>query len=111
VSPRARIAQEEIFGPVLSIIPFQDEAEAIRIANGTMYGLIAYVWTANLSTGLRMMKGIRSSLLVNATAPMGEGPGHAFSSEPAGQSGIGTESGLAGMESYLRRQLVWFNHA
>jgi len=111
VSPSARIAQEEIFGPVLSIIPFQDEAEAIRIANGTMYGLIAYVWTANLSTGLRMMKGIRSSLLVNATAPMGEGPGHAFSSEPAGQSGIGTESGLAGMESYLRRQLVWFNHA
>jgi acyl-CoA reductase-like NAD-dependent aldehyde dehydrogenase len=110
VSPSARIAQEEVFGPVLSVIPFEDEAEAIRIANGTMYGLIAYVWTANLSTGLRMMKGIRSSVLVNATAPVGEGPGHAFSSEPAGQSGLGAEGGLAGMEGYLRRQLAWFNH-
>lgn len=111
VPPTARIAQEEIFGPVLAVIPFQDEAEAIRIANSTMYGLIAYVWTANLSRGLRMAKGIRSSVLVNAAAPLGEGPGHAFSFEPAGQSGMGTEGGLAGMGSYLRRQLVWFNHA
>ncbi len=111
VPPAARIAQEEIFGPVLSVIPFQDEAEAIRIANDTIYGLIAYVWTANLSTGMKMAKGIRSSVLINAAAPTGEGPGHARSSEPAGQSGIGPEGGLAGMESYLRRQLVWFNHA
>lgn len=111
VSPNARIAQEEIFGPVLSVIPFDDEAEAIRLANGTPYGLIAYVWTANLSTSLRMAKGIRSAVVVNAAAPLGEGPGHAFSLEPTGQSGVGTESGLAGMESYLRRQLVWVNHA
>lgn len=111
VPPTARIAQEEIFGPVLSVIPFEDEAEAIRIANGTMYGLMAYVWTANLSTGMRMAKRIRSSVMVNAVVPMGEGPGNAFSHEPAGQSGIGAESGLAGIESYLRRQLVWFNHA
>lgn len=111
VSPTARIAQEEIFGPVLSVIPFEDEAEAIRIANGTMYGLMAYVWTANLSTGMRVAKGIRSSVFVNAAAPMGEGPGHAASCEPAGQSGVGTEGGLGGMESYLRRQLVWINHA
>jgi acyl-CoA reductase-like NAD-dependent aldehyde dehydrogenase len=111
VLPTARIAQEEIFGPVLSVSAFEDEAEALRIANGTIYGLIAYVWTANLSTAMRMAKGIRSSVLVNAVAPLGEGPGHAFSSEPTGQSGIGTEGGLAGMESYLRRQLVWINHA
>jgi acyl-CoA reductase-like NAD-dependent aldehyde dehydrogenase len=111
VLPSARIAQEEIFGPVLSVLPFEDETQAIRIANSTLYGLAAYVWTANLSTGMRMAKAIRSSVLVNATAPMGEGPGLAFSSEPAGQSGIGTEGGLAGMESYLRRQLVWINHA
>jgi acyl-CoA reductase-like NAD-dependent aldehyde dehydrogenase len=111
VSPNARIAQEEIFGPVLSLIPFEDEAEAIRIANGTRYGLSAYVWTANLSTGMRMAKAIRSTVFVNAAAPRGEGPGHAFSSEPAGQSGIGIEGGLAGMESYLRRQLIWINHA
>lgn len=111
VSPAARIAQEEIFGPVLSVITFEDEAEAIRIANDTMYGLIAYVWTASLATGMRMARGIRSSVLVNAAAPVGEGPGHASSFEPAGQSGIGTEGGMAGMESYLRRQLVWISHA
>jgi acyl-CoA reductase-like NAD-dependent aldehyde dehydrogenase len=110
VSPTARIAQQEIFGPVLSVIPFGDEGEAIRIANGTMYGLAAYVWTANLSTGMRMAKAIRSTVLVNAAAPTGEGPGHAGSVEPTGQSGVGPEGGLAGMESYLRRQLVWFNH-
>jgi acyl-CoA reductase-like NAD-dependent aldehyde dehydrogenase len=111
VSPSARIAQEEIFGPVLSVIPFDDEADAIRIANSTMYGLMAYVWTADLSTGMRMAKGVRSSIMVNAAAPKGEGAGFAASHEPTGQSGIGVEGGFAGMESYLRRQLVCINHA
>jgi acyl-CoA reductase-like NAD-dependent aldehyde dehydrogenase len=106
----ARIAQEEIFGPVLSVIPFEDEAEAIRIANGTVYGLTAYVWTASLATAMRMAKGIRSSLRVNAGAPTGEGPGWAASSEPTGQSGFGVEGGLAGMQSYMRRKRVWLNH-
>jgi acyl-CoA reductase-like NAD-dependent aldehyde dehydrogenase len=110
VSPTSRIAQEEIFGPVLSVIPFKDEAEAIRIANGTMYGLVAYVWSASLSTGMRMMKGIRSSIRINAAAPTGEGSGYAASYEPAGQSGVGTESGMKGIESYTRRQLVSFSH-
>jgi acyl-CoA reductase-like NAD-dependent aldehyde dehydrogenase len=111
VSPSARIAQEEIFGPVLSIIPFDDEVEAIRIANDTMYGLAAYVWTADLSTGMRLAKAIRSSVFINAVPPTGEGAGHAASWEPAGQSGVGTEGGMAGMETYLRRQLVSFAHA
>lgn len=111
VPPHARIAREEIFGPVLSVIAFEDEADAVRIANDTIYGLFAYVWTAGLSTAMRMAKGIRSSMLINATAPLGEGPGHAFSSEPARQSGMGAEGGLAGMESYLRRQSVWINHS
>ena len=111
VGPAAQIAQQEIFGPVLSTIAFDDEVEALRIANGTIYGLTATVWTTNLSTGLRMAKGIRSSVRINATAPQGEGAGHAAAYEPWGQSGIGTEGGLAGMESYLRRQLVTINHA
>lgn len=111
VSPRARIAQEEIFGPVLSIIPFRDEEEAVRIANGTVYGLMAYVWTADLSRAMRMVKEIHSSVRVNTVAPIGEGAGHAPSLEPHGHSGIGVEGGLAGLESYLRRQLVWITHA
>jgi acyl-CoA reductase-like NAD-dependent aldehyde dehydrogenase len=111
VSPDARIAQEEVFGPVLSAITFEDEAEAIRIANGTMYGLSAYVWTANLSTGMRMAKAVRSSVNVCSAAPKGEGPGLAYSSEPAGQSGVGVEGGLPGIESYMLRQTVVFNHA
>jgi acyl-CoA reductase-like NAD-dependent aldehyde dehydrogenase len=110
VSPSARIAREEIFGPVLSVISFQEEDEALRIANGTKYDLAAYVWTANLSRGMRMAKGIRSCVMVNEVAPIGEGAGHATPWEPAGQSGRGVEGGLAGMESYLRRQVVWFNH-
>lgn len=110
VTPTARIAREEVFGPVLAVIPFDDEAAAIRIANATIYGLAAYVWTARLSTGMRVAKAIRSSVWVNATLPAGEGAGHAASFEPAQQSGIGTEGGLAGMESYMRRQLIWINH-
>jgi acyl-CoA reductase-like NAD-dependent aldehyde dehydrogenase len=111
VSPASSLAREEIFGPVLAIIPFEDEAEAIRLANETRYGLAAYVWTAELARGMRMAKSIDCSVLINAAAPTGEGAGHAASSEPARQSGSGVESGLAGMESYLRRQLTWFNHA
>ncbi len=111
VPPDAPIAQEEIFGPVLSVMPFEHEAEALRIANGTVYGLGAYVWTANLSTGMRMAKGLRTTVRINAAAPTGEGAGFAYSSEPAGQSGFGPEGGLPGIESYMRRQLVWFNHS
>lgn len=111
VSPNAKIAQEEIFGPVLSVIPFDDEDHALRLANGTRYGLSAYVWTANLSTGMRVAKALRSLVLVNATAPAGEGAGHAASWEPSGLSGLGPEGGVVGMESYMRRQLIWFTHS
>jgi acyl-CoA reductase-like NAD-dependent aldehyde dehydrogenase len=110
VSPSARIAQEEIFGPVLAVTAFDNEEDAIRIANGTKYGLSAYVWTADLSRGMRMAKAIRSTVTINAVAPMGEGAGHMSSSEPFRESGIGAETGLAGMESYMRRHLICFNH-
>ena len=110
VSADARIAQEEVFGPVLVVIPFDDEVEALRIANDTMYGLAAYVWSSDLSRGFRVAKSLRSPVTVNSGAPTGEGAGHAAPWEPAGQSGIGTEGGLAGVHSYLRRQTLCFNH-
>jgi len=111
VAPESRLAQEEIFGPVLSVIPFDEEGEALRIANGTKYALAAYVWTAQLSRAMRMAKGIRSPVIINGAAPLGEGAGHAAAWEPAGQSGLGVEGGLAGVRSYMRRHLVCFNHA
>jgi len=111
VLPGARIAQEEIFGPVLSVTAFDDEAEAVRLANGTVYGLAATVWTTDLSRGMRMAKSIRAPIRINAAQPKGEGAGFAAASEPLQQSGIGTEFGLAGMESYMRRHRVWFSHA
>ncbi|PHZ84726.1 aldehyde dehydrogenase family protein [Paremcibacter congregatus] len=111
VSPGDRIVQEEIFGPVLSVMTFEDEDEAMRLANSTVYGLMAYVWTSQISTGLKLAKGIRSSVVVNACAGQSAGAGHAFSLEPFGQSGLGAEGGEACMENYLQRQSVWINHA
>ena len=111
VSPGARIAQEEIFGPVLSVIPFEDESDAARIANCTVFGLTAYVWTASLATAMTMARKIRSSVRINAVPPSGEGSGYAASSEPAGESGIGVEGGLDGMESYMRRQRIWVSYS
>ena len=58
-----RIAQEEIFGPVLTAIPFKDEAEAIKIANDTEYGLTAYVWTENSSKGMRVAKQLEAGMI------------------------------------------------
>jgi acyl-CoA reductase-like NAD-dependent aldehyde dehydrogenase len=64
-----------------------------------------------VSTAMRMAKRVRSSIVINAAAPTGERAGYAASYEPAHQSGFGVEGGLAGLESYLRRQLVILNHA
>lgn len=63
ITPDMTIAKEEIFGPVLGVIPFDTEEEALRIANGTDYGLAAGVWTANTSRALRMARDIRSGLV------------------------------------------------
>lgn len=111
VPQAARIAQEEIFGPVLSVMTFADEDEAIRIANNTNYALTSYLWTRDLSRALRVAKSIRSGVRVNAAPTTGEGAGFASSGEPNRQSGFGVESGVAGMESYLRRQTIAISHS
>lgn len=108
VDPSAAIAQEEIFGPVLSVTTFTTEAEAIRLANGTRYGLNAYVWTADLPTGMRMASSIRSTVSVRSGKSTGRGPGHAGTGEPFGDSGMGAEGGLVGLGSYMRHQSVGF---
>jgi acyl-CoA reductase-like NAD-dependent aldehyde dehydrogenase len=111
VPERSRLAQEEIFGPVLSVLGFQDTDDAIRLANSTCYGLSAYVWTSRAQTGFHVANEVHAGYtLVNAIPPRGEGPGMAISGEPYGLSGMGVEGGKAGVESYMRRHTVWFNH-
>ncbi|MDA8311587.1 MAG: aldehyde dehydrogenase family protein [Actinomycetota bacterium] len=63
VSPDDRVAREEIFGPVLSVIPFEDEADAVRIANDTVYGLSGSIWTNDVSRALRVARGVESGTL------------------------------------------------
>jgi acyl-CoA reductase-like NAD-dependent aldehyde dehydrogenase len=104
------IWREEVFGPVLSVLTFRDVDEAIRLANSTGYGLLAYVWSRDLPTGMKLADGIHSSVILSAAPPVGEGPGHGFASEPAGESGVGVEGGVAGLKSYLRRQTLWINY-
>lgn len=107
----SQIAQEEIFGPVVTVLPFATMEEAIGLANNTRYGLAAYVWSTRAATGFQMAKALQTSVtVVNADAVASAGPGFAFSGEPAGLSGVGVEGGIAGLEAYQRRQTIWFNH-
>jgi acyl-CoA reductase-like NAD-dependent aldehyde dehydrogenase len=98
------IAQEEIFGPVLSVIPFKDEEEALRVANETIYGLAAAVWTNNLNTALKMSKGLQAGTVwVNAYHSAG------LPNMPYGgykQSGIGRELGRHGLEEYMETKAI-----
>ncbi|MGZ4190724.1 MAG: aldehyde dehydrogenase family protein [Actinomycetota bacterium] len=104
VNPDMRIAQEEIFGPVLSVIPFKDIDDAIRIANNTMYGLAAAVWTRDLSTAHRMARGIRAGTVwVNNYG--GSDPGVSFGGYK--QSGFGRELGIHSIEMYTSTKSVW----
>ncbi|MEE6272920.1 NAD-dependent succinate-semialdehyde dehydrogenase [Georgenia wangjunii] len=99
----ARIHREEIFGPVVSVTTFDDEAEAVARANDTEYGLIAYAFTRDLDRGLRLaeelefgMLGLNSGVISNPAAPFGG----------VKASGVGREGGLEGIEEYLETTYV-----
>ncbi len=106
VDNTARIAREEIFGPVASVIPFDDEADAIKIANDSPYGLAAAVWTRDIFKAFRAVKKIRAGIVwVNHMQPTYvEAPWGGYK-----QSGFGRELGPWGMEEYLETKLVHVN--
>ena len=106
VDNSARIAREEIFGPVASVIPFEDEKDALRIANDTPFGLAAAVWSRDIYRALRMVKGIRAGIVwVNHMQPtFVEAPWGGFK-----QSGFGRELGLHGIDEYLEAKQVHIN--
>ena len=106
VAPDSEILHEEIFGPVLSIVTFTDEDDAVRIANDTEYGLIGYVYTTDLARGQRMierlqtgMMGLNLGVISNAAAPFGG----------VKQSGLGREGGFEGIDEYLETTYVATN--
>jgi succinate-semialdehyde dehydrogenase / glutarate-semialdehyde dehydrogenase len=103
VPPDADLVREEIFGPVAPIITFTDEAEALRIANDTEFGLASYVYTRDLDRSIRVsealefgMVGLNQGVVSNPAAPFG-GVKH---------SGFGREGGPEGIEEYLSVKYV-----
>lgn len=111
VLPEHRIAREEIFGPVLSVMTFRDEQEAIKMANGTIYGLSAILWTKDLGRAHRMTHAVRVGwMTVNATdRPSGGPPAGVLSVGGHKESGLGTEGGIEGMQEYTSKTAVqWF---
>jgi betaine-aldehyde dehydrogenase len=102
-----RLAREEIFGPVLVAIPWTDEADAIRMANDSHYGLAAYVWSHDIGKALRTAHAIESGW-VQVNQGLGQSPGHSYGGYK--QSGIGREFSLEGMlDGYTQGKNVTVN--
>ena len=99
------MAREEVFGPIAAVIPFEDEAEAVRLANDTMYGLSGSVWTQNGARALRLARAIETGVLsinsnnsVRVTTPFG-----GFK-----QSGYGRELGPHALDAYTEVKTIYY---
>ena len=102
----SRIAREEIFGPVVAVIPFKDEADALKIANDTPFGLAAAIWSRDIFKCMRMVKGLRAGIVwVNTMQPCYvEAPWGGYK-----QSGHGREMSLQGQDEFLETKQVHIN--
>jgi len=108
VNNQMRIAQEEVFGPVLSIIPFEDEEEAIEIANDVIFGLAAGIWTSSIRRAIELPKRIRAgSVWVNTYRAV------SFMAPFGGfkKSGLGRENGQETIQEYMQTKTVWISTA
>jgi aldehyde dehydrogenase (NAD+) len=108
VSAAQRLAQEEVFGPVQVVIPFDDEAEAIRVANGTAYGLVAGVWTKDGSRALRVARALKcGQVFVNN---YGAGGGIELPFGGVKSSGHGREKGFEALYGFSALKTVAIAH-
>ncbi len=108
VGPDMTVAREEVFGPVLAVQRFNDEAEAVRLANGTVYGLASAVWTSNLAKAHRMVRAVRAGVVhvntyggADLTVPLGG----------FGQSGFGRDKSLHAFDKYSDLKTAWISLA
>lgn len=106
VNAKMRIAQEEIFGPVLSVLTFREESEAVALANGVAYGLAASVWTNNLGRAIRMAKAIQAGMVWVNTVEYWE-PSVPYGGQK--QSGLGEDFGLEAYHTYTKAKSVFVN--
>jgi aldehyde dehydrogenase (NAD+) len=108
VTNKMRIAQEEVFGPVLSVIRFKDDEEAVEIANDVLYGLAAGVWTENMRRAIRMSERLEAGTvwvnMYRAVSYMSPFGGYKF-------SGLGRENGQEAIRAYMQTKSVWINTA
>ena len=104
--PSDSASRQEIFGPVLSVATFRDNDEAVRLANDTEYGLMAYVWAGDVGEGYQLAGRLRcGGVNVN---PSPDNPAEVIGAgiEPTRASGFGAEGGLAGLQGYTRLRTI-----